>query len=151
MLSLSKTESVSFDQEVDRAVLPEHLAMCLGQVEAENVRIVANRVTFTGGVFRMVWNWNVLGPFGFGDITVDSDNCEVRYTLSYRQLVVLATGMVAAMVVFVLALSAFRNLGVLLVLPLVWYFMVFGNLGIGFARFRSFIDRALANAPRLNP
>ena len=149
MLSLSKTETVSFDREVDTAVLPEHLAMCLRGVEAEDVHIVANRVTFRGGVFRMVWNWNVLVPFGFGDLMVDSDNCEVRYTLSYRQLVVFATGVVTVMLVFVSVLSAFRNLGILLVLLLMWFFMVFGNLGIGFARFRSFVDRALASAPHL--
>ena len=41
-----------------------------------------NRVTFRGGVFRFVTNWNILVNFGFGDLAVDSDAREIHYRLS---------------------------------------------------------------------
>lgn len=152
MLALTKTQTVSFDQEVDSASLPEHLALCLRSVDADTVEVMGNRVTFTGGMFRLVWNWNVLVPFGSGDLTVDSDTCEVRYTLSFRQLVLVATAMTAVMAAFVLALSGLREaLGVAFALPLMWFFVVFGNLALGFARFQSFVSRAIATAPRIHP
>jgi len=80
--------SVGFAQEIDPSLLPKHLAECMRSVDADAVEITNNRVTFKGGVFRFVTNWNVLVPFGFGDVTVDPETRAVVYGLSYRQLAI---------------------------------------------------------------
>ena len=139
------------DQEVDSNSLPAHLARCLRSVDASTVEIVGNRVTFTAGIFRLVSNWNVLVGFGSGDLTVDSDACKVRYTLNCWQLVVAATVMIIFAAVILLASvseSGGKTLSLLPVLPFMWFWLVGGNLAIGIPRFKSFVARAVATAPR---
>jgi len=85
------TGDVSFDDEVDLLVLPTHLAACLRDVKARAVEIEGNHIAFTGGMFRLVSNWNVLVPFGYGDLTVDASTRQVHYRLSSRQLVIPVT------------------------------------------------------------
>jgi hypothetical protein len=88
MPPLVEIGTVSFDQDVDPSLLPLHLAACLRNANANSVEVRDNLVTFEAGMFRFVTNLNVLVPFGFGDITVNSETREVRYCLSYRQLVI---------------------------------------------------------------
>jgi hypothetical protein len=145
MLSPIRTGAVPFDQSVDSTSLPVHLAGCLRSVDASTVEILGNHVAFTAGIFRLVVNWNVLVPFGSGDLTVDSIACEVRYTLNCWQLVVMAIAMTGFMAAFSL-LSGGNQM--LWFLPFVWLWLVGGNLAIGIPRFRSFIVRAVATAPR---
>ena len=80
----------SFDQSVDSTRLPAHLADRLRLVQARNVQVEGYRVTFTGGMFRLVNNWNVLVPFGFGELTVDPERHEIQYAVSFRQLVLMS-------------------------------------------------------------
>ncbi len=140
-----RTGTVPFDQGVDSTSLPVHLAGRLRSVNASTVEILGNHVAFTAGVFRLVGNWNVLVPFGSGDLTVDSIACEVRYTLNCWQLVVIATVMTGLMAAFLL-LSGGNQ--VLWFVPFVWLWLVGGNLAIGIPRFRSLIARAVTTAPR---
>src|SRR5713226_3498439 len=95
------TRTVNFDGDVDLATLPAHLANCLRRLDAREVEVDQNRVSFTGGMFRFVSNWNVLVPFGFGDLTVDSSARHIRYRLSFRQLVIFATAGVGIMAGFI--------------------------------------------------
>jgi len=74
-----KSGRLDFGPEIDPSLLPAHLAECLRSVDADAVEITNNRVTFEGGVFRFVTNWNVLVPFGFGDVIVDSEARAVPY------------------------------------------------------------------------
>src|SRR5690348_10220152 len=97
MFSPIRTGAIPFDQGVDSTSLSVHLAGCLHGVRASNVKILGNRVVFTAGIFRLVGNWNVLVPFGSGDLTVDSIACEIRYTLNCWQLVVIAMAMTGFM------------------------------------------------------
>lgn len=145
MFSPIRTGSVPFDQGVDSTSLPVHLAGRLRGVDASTVEILGNQVAFTAGKFRLVGNWNVLGPFGSGDLTVDSIACEVRYKLNCWQLVVMATVMTGLMAAFLL-LSGGKP--ALWFPPFGWLWLVGGNLAIGIPRFRSFIARALTTAPR---
>jgi len=151
MFSPIRIGVVPFDQGVDSALLPEHLAECLRGVRASAVEITGNNVTFTGGMFRLVSNWNVLDPFGSGDLAVDADACMVRYTLNCWQLVVVATVMIvfaAAILLASVSDSGGKNLWLLPVLPFMWLWLVGGNLAIGIPRFKSFVARAVATAPR---
>jgi hypothetical protein len=151
MLSPIRTGAVPLDQGVDSDSLPAHLARCLRSVDASTVEIIGSRVTFTAGIFRLVSNWNILVGFGSGDLTVDSDACKVRYTLNCWQLVIVATVMIVFGAVILLASvsdSGGKTLSLLPVLPFMWLWLVGGNLAIGIPRFKSFVTRAVATAPR---
>lgn len=145
MLSPIRLGVVPCDTEVDSALLPQHLASCLRSADASTVEIVGNRVRFTAGVFRMVGNWNVLVPFGSGELSVHSDRCEVRYTLNCRQIFIAATVMIAFGAAFMLTSGGSRAVWLL---PFMWLWLVGGNLAIGIPRFRSFVASAIASAPR---
>ena len=71
MLSRITTGALRFDQEVDSAALPGHLAGCLRNAKASTVETTGSYVKFTVGIFRLVGNWNVLVPFGSGSLSVD--------------------------------------------------------------------------------
>lgn len=87
MLPLMYEGVVDFGRDIDPSNLPVQLARSLCQVDASSVSVEDNRVSFTGGMFRLVSRRNVLGPFGFGDLTVDSSKRQIRYRLSLRQLI----------------------------------------------------------------
>jgi hypothetical protein len=151
MFSFTHTGAASFNPEVDLPALPLHLADCLRSVHARSVETEGNRVAFTGGLFRLVSNWNVLVPFGFGDLTVHIDAREVRYRLSFRQLVFAGTALVGLIAAF--AVSAFLASGSsswqpLLFIPLLWIWLVVVNLTIAIPRFKDFVRRAIETAPR---
>jgi hypothetical protein len=145
MFSRISTGILRFDREVDSASLPEHIARCLRMVHASRVDVTGNQVTFTAGLFRTVGNWNVLVPFGSGNLSIESNNCEVRYRVSCSQLLVVATVMIVFMGVLMLVSGGKAGMWFL---PLMWLWLVGGNLAIGLPRFRSFLARSIADAPR---
>jgi hypothetical protein len=143
----SYTSTVNFEGDVDSALLPAHLADCLRRVDGRDVTVEQNRVSFTSGLFRLVSNWNVLVPFGFGDLMVDAAAGRVRYRLSYRQLVIFATVMTGVMAVFVSFES--RTWAGLVFIPFMYGWLVGANLAIGIPRFDGFLRRAIETAPRI--
>jgi hypothetical protein len=141
------TKTVPFDSSVDLAMLPAHLADRLRQINARTVEADQNRVSFTGGLFGSGGNrWDVLIPFGFGDLTVDSNTRELRYSLSFRQLVVVATIMVGILVGF--TCYAFHSSAGLISAPIWWIWLVGLNLFIGLPRFKKFVHSAIETASR---
>ena len=143
---LTYSGSVDFDSAIDSAALPMHLRDCLLQEHASSVELRGNRVEFTAGLFRMVGSWNVLVPFGSGDLTVDPEHRQVRYSLSARQFVLLGTVMVSLISGFML--FGTRSLTSLAFIPFMLLWLVGGNLVIGVPRFHNFVRRALSSAPR---
>ena len=143
-----KTGAVDFDREIDPSLLPAHLAGCLRSVDADDVRVRDQRVTFRGGIFRFVTNWNILVAFGFGDLTVDSETCKVRYCLSYRQLIIFTAIMagVTAATILILGNLQGMSLPLLTVLPL-GFSVVFINLVWRIHDFKRFLRRSIATAP----
>lgn len=142
---LTLTGNLSFDAEIDAAALPNHLANCLWSVKASTVEILGNRVEFTRRMFRFVSNWNVLVPFESGDLTIDADSRQVYYRVNFRETVLLGTGMVGVMTVFMWTSAA----PLLLIVPLMWLWLFGANLAIGIFRFKQFIGRAVGTAPHL--
>src|ERR1051326_4449791 len=63
----------------------------LRDVRAENIIITDNRIAFTGGAFRWVWNWNLLIPIGYGYVELHDkeDSFVVSYYASFRQMFVI--------------------------------------------------------------
>jgi hypothetical protein len=145
MLSPIRVGTVPFDRAVDSKLLPAHLASYLRSVQASTVAIVENRVTFTAGLFRGVGSWNVLVPFGSGELAVHPDNCEVRYMLNCWQLIIVVTVMLVLGASFMVFAGGGRALWLL---PFMWLWLVGGNLALGISRFRNYLVRAIADAPR---
>jgi hypothetical protein len=148
MPTLMKTGTVDFDNEIDPSLLPAHLGGCLRSVDADEVRVKDECVTFRGGIFRFVTNWNVLVAFGFGDLTVDSESRKVRYCLSYRQLIIFTAIMAAVTAATILILGNLQgmSLSLLTVLPLS-FIVVFVNLAWRTYDFKRFLRRSIATAP----
>jgi hypothetical protein len=59
MLSLTCTGTFEFDDGVDKAALLAHLAEQLRKLDARSIRISGDAVSFSGGFFRGVNNWNI--------------------------------------------------------------------------------------------
>jgi hypothetical protein len=141
---------VHFDEAVDAERLPQHLAISLEKVKAKAVVVDHNRVSFKGGIFRLVTNWNLLIPFGFGDLTVDSSERQLNYRLSLRQLISAATLQLVGGTALAVAYSGEPPRAFLVLVP-VFFAMVALMVGLnvltGVTRFRAFLRRAVASAP----
>lgn len=142
------TRTVSLSCEVDQRMLPAHLADCLRQINARTVKIDKDLVSFTGGVFGAGGRGDILIPFGFGDLTIDSNSRQLRYRLSFRQLFIGTTVLVA----FIVGLTSYwyRWWDGLIVGIIGWVWLVGLNLFIGLPRFRKFVHSAIETAPHTN-
>jgi hypothetical protein len=142
------TRAVSLASEVDQEMLPAHLADCLRRINARTVKIDKNLISFTGGIFGEGSRWDILIPFGFGDLTIQSNPRQLRYRLSFRQLFIGATVMVA----FIVGLTCFKfHWSDGLIAGIIgWVWLVGLNLFIGLPRFKKFLQGAIETAPRMN-
>jgi hypothetical protein len=147
MPSFTRSGTLYMGADIDVAGLPAHLADRLDQASASTVDVQGQRVMFTAGMFRPVTNWNVLVPFDSGVITVDTTARQVLYEVSCRRLVLLGTSMVCLMTVFILFA---RVWGAILAMPIMWLWLVGGNLVLGKLRFEGFLGRAIASAPHVS-
>jgi hypothetical protein len=140
------TRSVIVEGNTDWSALPEHLGRCLRDAQASSVQVAGSEIRFTGGLFRIVSNWNVLVPFGSGELRADTNSRQIVYRLSFRQLMVVATCQIGMLGVIILVAS--RSWLPLVLLPIGWLGLVGGNLIIGLPRFRAFVEHAVSTAPR---
>ena len=140
------TKTISLAGEIDQGMLATHLADCLRQINARTVRIDRDFVSFTGGIFGDGSKWDLLIPFGFGDLTIDSNSHQLRYRLSFRQL--FAVTAVLAAIIFVLTSYWSRWSDGLIVGIVGWVWLVGLSLLIGLPRFKKFVRGAIDTAPR---
>jgi hypothetical protein len=146
--TLTCAGAVSFSPGLESTALVGHLADSLRAADARDVKVGANTVSFTGGVFRLTSKWNVLCPFGYGNLTVEENARQVTYRLSIRQLIVVPTIVIAFLAIFPLVGSVKSgSWGGLTFIPFTWMWVVGGNLAIGIPRFRSFVEKVVATAP----
>jgi len=138
--------TIKLGPAVDLAALPAHLATCLRRAKANAIEVSNTSVSYRAGLFRLVSNWNVLSQFGSGEITVDPAARIVRYRLRYRELVALATLMIAIAAVVPVAVPDFPALPPALYFG-GWALLVGGNLLIGISNMRWFLRNAVAGAP----
>jgi hypothetical protein len=141
------TRTVNIGRDVDLLKLPAHLAARLHDIHARTVEINQNQVSFTGALFGFGNRWDLLVPFGFGDLTIDANALQLSYRLSFRQLMIVTSVMVGIMAG--VGCSMFRSWEGLVIFPFGWTWLVGGNLAIGLPRFKKFIDSAIETAPRL--
>ena len=67
----------------------------LESIKARDIYLSGNKISFRGGVFRLVSNWNVLSPVGSGEIEIIPGSPPVlKYSFSTVQILVIVTLMV---------------------------------------------------------
>lgn len=107
----------------------------LCRVKGRNVRVEGDKVYFSGGMFRLVSNWNILTQIDHGHIEVSDvgEDIIVSYYISFRFLVVAGT-------VLVLIFSGLASLP-LPVVVIAWLWLIGMNLLIAIVRFPRFVAR----------
>lgn len=68
----------------------------LKKVKAKNIRTDTNSISFSGGIFRLVPNWNLLTAISSGVVRIESssDKISVVYNLRFIEVFVIVTVMV---------------------------------------------------------
>jgi hypothetical protein len=125
----------------------------LENARASEVWVEGNEIRFAAGVFRRVWNWNILGPLGSGTIRVlpKGGSARVSYALSTLQLLGLVTGMlaIAGLVMFSTAPhSASQARSILTILAFGWACLFGANYLIAMIRFPLWLKFGLRRAQR---
>lgn len=114
----------------------------LAAARAANVLRTDNKITFRGGIFRFVSNWNVLVPVGYGEIEVLPTS--VKYEFSCIEMLIVTTFMACIMCIFILSSIPVSTLS--FVVPLLMWLWLFGmNYVIAFVRLPAFV-RKIAGA-----
>ena len=144
--SLICTGSFDYDDGVNKTVLLAHLAEKLRSVNAASIRVSSNAVSFTGGLFRGVNNWNILIPFGRGELIADDAKHEIHYRLNVRQLVY-SVGIMFAFASVTMFSVIRDDPAMLLVFALGCLWLIGGNLLIGLPRFKRFLRDAIDTVP----
>ncbi len=121
----------------------------LESVKARNIEIAENSLTFTGGIFRLVSNWNLLGPIDHGTIEIVASDqvITVRFRISFVQLIIVST-MLTTLMALVIA-SRFRGEPPLGFYIFLWFWFVGGNMAISIPRFRGFVKRCVKEALKI--
>lgn len=117
----------------------------LAMVKATSICRAGHKVSFRGGVFRLVFSGNVLFPVDYGEIEVlPSNPCVVRYNFSCVQMLVLATLLVV--VFFALPwMGGVRTVQDTLIVPIIFWLWLFGmNYLIAAVRLPRFVRKAVA-------
>lgn len=132
-------------EHLQHAVLHELVRALAG---AKGTPIVhGNRISFTGGMFRFVPNWNILVPITHGslEVTLVDDTVVVSYYLNFKQQLVLAS-MIALISLSFLAAST-EPLAVRIGFPaFIWVWTCGLSYVITIPRFSRFIKRAIQRA-----
>ena len=108
--------------------------------EALSADIMTNTINFTVGWCRPLYSWKLLAAISGGLVSINTkDNIiQVTYQLWFNHLVLVAT--------VILTLAAITLPGKLQYYPLVWLWLVGGNVLIAVCKFRSFIKKCIEEA-----
>jgi hypothetical protein len=127
------------------AELAARVASALTKVRASNVSLTGTSVTFRGGIFRLVSNWNILVPVSWGaiDILTGSPGV-VAYKFSCREMLVVTTLMALVAAFFMsFVVSPSEPLFFRLGAPaLMWLCLYAGNYLISRYRLPAFVKDA---------
>jgi len=130
--------------------LAEQLAKALIANRATDVRSSGNSVTFRGGMFRFVTNWNLLVPVTSGTITVASGSPgSVDYCFSCMQMLIFATAFSLLVLVF-FASPPRAPLAFDLLAPIgAWAWLFGANYLLAYFRLSGFIRDVIAGSTTL--
>ena len=107
----------------------------LRRVKGRGVRVEGDRVFFSGGMFRLASNWNILAQIdrGYIEVSVAGKDIVVSYHISFKFIVIAGTVLV---LIFVGEASP-----PIAVAVIAWFWLVGMNLLIALVRFPRFIER----------
>lgn len=113
--------------------------------KARSVRVAGNTLSFTGGFFRLVINWNPLVAIGRGRIDVQAGEDEViaRYRISFLQLTLVTTALIAVLYALSVSQGISFPVGVYVFM---WLGSIGGNALVAAVRFRDFVRRCMETA-----
>jgi len=144
---LSSDGRIVAETDMTRAIAAVEEA--IRRAEPGRISVSDRRIDFTGGAFRYVTGWNLLVPIGSGIITFHETarGVEVRYHISFLQMFVGVTLMVALMFGILPVLSWGSTARVpFALLGLMWLWLFGANYVIIIFRFPSALRRALNDA-----
>jgi len=119
-----------------------HLADKLDSVDAYDITHEQDTLSFRGGLFRLVGNWNVLISITRGEIRIDRVAMLVQYRLSFVQIVVIVSLLVCLFPVFALTYG-FPRPAIIPVTCLFEFLLVGGNIATGIRGFEKFIRSSI--------
>jgi hypothetical protein len=124
---------------VESADLPGAIAIVedtIKRARPGRISVTETRIDFTGGLFRWVTNWNLLGPIGSGSITFRQINnaVELQYHVSFVQMFIVSTALVLFMFGVLPILQSDKGEPIV-VLGLMWLWIFGGNYLITIFRF----------------
>jgi hypothetical protein len=123
----------------------DRFTAALAEQRAREVRRESGAVTFwAGALFRLVPSWNLLGPITWGRLDVERgpEGIEVRYHITFTELVTFVTCGVVFMTVTFFRMTGPEMWEVRYVFPVVaWAWLVGGNIATTLGRFPAFVRR----------
>ena len=123
----------------------------LAAVSARDVSVNDHRISFTGGMFRFVWNWNILIQVGYGhvDLRETDDSFVVSYYASFRQMLVIVSLLVLFLGLSLLMRDHMPLAGTLGIMALAWLFLFGLNWTVAMVQFPSFVNSMLWGGDRI--
>ena len=130
-------------EQLQQEVL-SHLAQALTDVKG-SPQVQGGRVSFTGGVFRAVSNWNVLYPIteGFIEVQPEQDFYVISYELNFKQILVMASVIAGVLFLMSAVVGQAPVVAVFFLCSFVWLAIFGMNYVRAMATFPGFITRAL--------
>jgi hypothetical protein len=127
--------------ELHADIMAACIVDALRDVRASAIERGGNTITFGGGIFRMVGNWNVLVPVSSGAIEVRAGpDAGISYRFSCLQMLVLVSAMALGVAVVI---PASEPVAIRLGAPVAMWAWLFGmNFLISTVRLRTFVRRA---------
>ena len=147
-MSIKGKISLSEPREIERVAL--RVEDLLDAALAKTTRRDGNKIKFTAGIFRIVWNSNILIPFDSGTITVHEEESTVKvaYDLSTRQLCVVGSLMILLMFTIVNYVAwqkgKFPRYELIWPMIILWLWLVGMSYILARLRFPRWLKRGLA-------
>lgn len=114
---------------------------------ASSIEATPLGLSFRAGIFRLVGNWNILGPISSGEIDVAADGLQLKVAYRLRCTEVLVVASVMAAFLFVVAAIGTGKLLIALAISALGFAWLFGmNYLIAYLR----LSRALSRLARNN-
>ena len=145
--SFGRTIEVPVTNNSMESVSEMMLSTLARRIKAEKPNSISSnqrQITFSGGFFRFVGNWNLLVPIDHGviDVVPDGNRLLISYKIWFIGLFILSS-LMTIMFAFAIFSSGF-TLQNLVTVARIWLLFFGGNFVIAVVRFHNFVRSALA-------
>ena len=139
LLTSSGTITVDTPPDGGIAAVMQKVEEALRHAKATRLRVTSDSITFRGGPFRGVTNWNILLPISSGELRFT--RCDravlVHYHISWLGLSLVTVALVTIALIF----SGFGS-ALALLIPFAWLFYLLGDYTIAVDGFPQFLASA---------